>query len=138
VSQPRAEVDPARPFSHAPIGFRTLSRGAYKVTVREGAKVTHSHYAGLDEALDAVEASARELAESADAGTIDTLLFAKYDPVQQVAARVELAGPRRLRAGIDVRGDGSVESYTGRLRRQLIRQQADESAYDALRRALSG
>jgi hypothetical protein len=130
-------VDPARPFRHASIGLLTLSRGAYKVTVREGAKVRRSRHRGLDEALAAVEANARELAESADAGTIDTMLFRKYDPVQQVVGRVELAGPRRLRAGVDVRGDGSVESYTGRLRRQLIVQRADESAYAALRRTVA-
>ena len=33
-----------------------------------------------------------------------------------------------------MRGDGSSEAFTGRLRRQVIKQQADESAYDALRR----
>jgi hypothetical protein len=131
-------VDPARPLRHASIGLRTLSRDAYKVTVREGAKVRHSHHERLDEALDAVESNARELSDKADAGTVDTLLFSKYDPVQQVVGRVELAGPRRLRAGIDVRGDGSVESYTGRLRRQLIRQSADESPYEALRRTVAG
>lgn len=130
-------VDPARPLSHAPIGLRTLSRGAYKVTVREGAKVTHSHYAGLDEALDAVEASARDLSDGADAKPVETLIFRNFDPVQQVVARVELSGPRRLRVGIDVRGDGSVESYTGRLRRQLIRQRAEESPYEALRRTVA-
>jgi hypothetical protein len=100
--------------------------------------VTHSHYAGLDEALDAVEASARHLSDSADAKPIETLIFRNFDPVQQVVARVELSGPRRLRVGIDVRGDGSVESYSGRLRRQLIRQRADESPYEALRRTAAG
>jgi hypothetical protein len=60
------------------------------------------------------------------------------DPVQQVIARLELSGPRRLRAGIDVRGDGSTEGYTGRLRRRLVEQRKGESPYDALRRAISG
>ena len=122
----------------ARIGFRTLSRGAYKVTVREGAKVRHSHFDGLGEALDAVESSARDLSDSADAKPVETLIFRNFDPVQQVVARVELSGPRRLRAGIDVRGDGSVESYTGRLRRQLIRLRAEESPYQALRRTVAG
>jgi hypothetical protein len=99
--------------------------------------VRRSRFGSLDEALDALESSARELADGANSRPVDTKLFRKFDPVQQVAARVELAGPRRLRAGVDVRGDGSTESYTGRLRRQLVEERPAESAYDALRRALA-
>ena len=55
-----------------------------------------------------------------------------------MVGRVELAGPSRLRVGVDVRGVGSLESYTGRLRRKLIEQRRGESAFDALRRELGG
>jgi hypothetical protein len=55
-----------------------------------------------------------------------------------VIARLELTGPGRLRAGLDVRGDGSSEAFTGRVRRRLVEQRGDESAYDALRRAIGG
>jgi hypothetical protein len=91
----------------------------------------------LDAALQSLEASARELSDGADAKTIDAKLR-KFDPIQQVIARLELTGPARLRAGVDVRGDGSMESYTGRTRRRLIEQQDGESALDALRRELGG
>ena len=49
--------------------------------------------------------------------------------------RVEVAGPG-TRGGVDVRGDGSAEAYTGRWRRVLVARDPGETAYDALRRAL--
>jgi hypothetical protein len=62
-------------------------------------------------------------------------LSRELEPVQQVALRGEVAGPG-ARGGIDVRGDGSAEAYTGRWRRVLVRRAPGETAYDALRRAL--
>ena len=52
-----------------------------------------------------------------------------------MAARGELKGPKGLRVGVDVRGDGSAEAWTGRFSKQLIEQRDGEDAYSALRRS---
>lgn len=106
---------------------------AYRLKVRAGSKVERSRHDELDDALRALEERAAELQRSAKGRTID-LKVRRFDPVQQVTARLELSGPGGLRVGIDVRGDGSLESWTGRLRRQLLEQRGGESAVDALRR----
>ena len=110
--------------------------GTYKVVTRVGPRVERRRYEDLDTALRAIEARGRELSERANAPAVKPALMRRFDPVQQVVARLELSGPRRLRAGIDVRGDGSSEGYTGRLRRSVVEQRGGESAYDALRRTL--
>lgn len=112
-------------------------RGAgYRVTVRRGPKVEREAFEDVEAALRWLEAHGRELEGGADARRIELPLARDFEPIQQVVARLELAGPGRLRVGVDVRGDGSSESWTGRFRRRLIEQRRDESAYDALRRAL--
>ncbi len=106
--------------------------------MRSGAKVRSERAAALDDALDAVERHGRSMEDGASARAVGGALIRKFKPVQQVVARIELSGPGRLRAGVDVRGDGSAEAFTGRLRRKLVVQRAGESPYDALRRELSG
>jgi hypothetical protein len=111
---------------------------AYTVTIRSGAKVRKERFGALETALEAIESSGRELERSADARSRGGTFMRKLEPVEQVVARLELSGPSRLRAGVDVRGDGSSEAFTGRMRRRLVEQDGRESAYDALRRALDG
>lgn len=107
----------------------------YRLKVRSGPRVERRRFDGHDAALAELEARARSIAEGASARSID-LKVRRFEPVAQVVARLELVGPRRLRAGLDVRGDGSVEAYTGALRRRVIDQRAGESAYEALRRVV--
>jgi hypothetical protein len=109
----------------------------WTLKVRAGARVDRSRHADVGAALAAIEARGRELARTADAKP-RAPLGRTFEPVQQVVARLELSGPGRVRAGVDVRGDGSAESWTGRLRRHVLDQRRGESPYDALRRAVSG
>jgi hypothetical protein len=109
----------------------------YTLTIRHGAKVNRERYADLGAALGAIEDSGVELQRSAHTRPRGGALMRKLEPVQQVVARLELSG-RGVRAGIDVRGDGSSEAFTGRVRRRLIEQRPRETAYQALRRELDG
>jgi hypothetical protein len=109
----------------------------YTVTARAGAKVRKQRFDELDDALAALERIASDLADGADARPAGGFLVRRLDPVQQVVGRIELAGPGRVRAGVDVRGDGSSEAFLGRVRRQLIQQQGRETPFDALRRVLA-
>jgi hypothetical protein len=112
--------------------------GSWRVTVRLGGGVERERLASLEDALDRVSARGRELERTARTKPVDTKVLGRYEPAQQVAARLELSGPGGARGGVDVRGDGSAEAYTGRFRRKLVARRGNESPYDALRRALRG
>ena len=109
----------------------------YTVTVRsEGAVHTH-RFDRLAAALASLEDEARRLAGGADDRSVGGTFIRRLDPVRIVVGRVEVSGPRGLRVGVDLRGDGSSEAFRGRVRRRVIEQRDGESAYDALRRTLS-
>ena len=105
---------------------------SWTVTLRLGPKVRKSQAATLGDAIEALRAG---LAEAPRRDAVD-LRVRSFEPVQQVAARGEIAGPRRARGGVDVRGDGSAEAFTGKLRRRMVAQETGEDAFSALRRAL--
>jgi hypothetical protein len=104
--------------------------------MRNGPKVTRTRHRTLAEALDTLRRQTAELRRVTPVAPAGTAFLRRYDPVSRVVGRIELSGPRRLRAGLDVRGDGSTEAFRGRLRRTLIEQRDGESAGDALARAL--
>jgi hypothetical protein len=112
---------------------------AFRVVVRNGAKVERLTAATLDDALRTLENYGRGLAAQPRRHEVDVGVK-QFAPADQVAARVELSGPQRWRpdvkAGIDVRGDGKVQAWTGAPSRERVEAQKGESPYDALRRAL--
>jgi hypothetical protein len=105
---------------------------SWRVTTRVGPKVRKAEAETLEQAIEALRAG---LATAPRREAVD-LRVRTFDPVQQVAARGEIAGPGRARGGIDVRGDGSAEAFVGKLRRQVVEQEPGEDAFGALRRVL--
>jgi hypothetical protein len=106
----------------------------WRVTVRTGPKVEKLQAGSLDEALELLEAETRVAATTTRRGTIDVRLRT-FEPADQVATRAELRGPG-VRAGLDVRGDASVQAWTGRVRRAPVEPESGEDAYAALRRVV--
>jgi hypothetical protein len=109
----------------------------YILTVRSRGTPHKHRFSGLDAALASLEHEAQKLAGDADQRGYGGTLIRRLDPSRVVVARLELSGPRGLRAGVDVRGDGSSEAFTGRVRRRVLDQRDGESAFEALRRAVS-
>jgi hypothetical protein len=107
---------------------------SWKLTLRAGPKVERVKADSLDEALDALELHARATANTERRAAVDVHLR-RYEPADQVALRAELRGPG-VAAGVDVRGDGSVAAWTGRVRRRELKPVDGESPYEALRTAV--
>jgi hypothetical protein len=111
----------------------------WRLTVRDGSRVERFRHETLDEALADLRSRVKQLEPRARRDEV-TFLRRKIEPVSQVAARIEVAGPQRfvpaVQGGLDLRGDGSSEAYTGRLRRRLIEPKKGENALAALTRTL--
>jgi hypothetical protein len=112
----------------------------YRLLVRDGPRVSRERFASLTEALDALQAAVLAHGARPERAAID-LRTREIEPSAQVVARAELSGPERwlpkLRAGVDVRGDGSAEAWTGRASRRAVTREDGESAVAALRRVLA-
>jgi hypothetical protein len=109
-----------------------MRRSPYKLVLRLGPMVEKERHASLDEALAAL---ARRIPQVSPRGPARTLVR-EYEPVRQVAGRLELHGPSGTHGGIDVRGDGSAEPYLGWIRKRVVERREGETAVDALRREL--
>ena len=107
---------------------------SWRLTTRVNGRVEKRTFSDGSAALDALEQDARAIANTSRRTEIK-VAKRTYDPVVQVQARLEVRGPG-VTGGVDVRGDGSVEAYTGRFRRRLVVVEGRESDYAALRRAL--
>jgi hypothetical protein len=106
----------------------------FTLTTRISGTVEHERFADLDAALAALERHGHLLQGQADAEAVGGSLVRRFEPEDQVTARLQLSGPRRLRVGVDIRGDGNAVPFTGSLIRKQVERRSGESAYDALRR----
>jgi hypothetical protein len=107
----------------------------FHVINRRRGKPVKRTFATLAEAVDDLEQELRaDATVIARAPRVERALGRDYEPAQQVAVRGELRGPGRRRAGVDVRGDGSAQPWTGVVRRRLIAVADREDAWTALRR----
>ena len=119
-----------------------MRRTPWVLTVRDGPRVTRERHGTLEEALSAL--GERVDALSAGSTREEVQFFnRRIEPARQVSARLEIAGPGGWRraavsGGVDLRGDGTAEAFTGRVRRTIVEQRSGESAAAALGRALSG
>lgn len=108
----------------------------WSLTLRNGSHVDRARFDTLDEALQTVQTRLDALAPESRREPVE-VLRRRYDASLQVAVRAELSGPGGRHGGVDLRGDGSTEAYSGRWRRSVIALESGESAIDGLRRALN-
>jgi len=112
-------------------------KAAYRLTVRQGPRVTREKFEDLDAAVEALERHAKDIRS---AGPLKPRkMLREYEPDVQVAGRVEISTGGWLRrgedAGIDVMGDGAFVAFSGGMRRTEL-DPGDRGPFDAVRRAL--
>jgi hypothetical protein len=107
--------------------------------VRHGSRVERDRLPTLEEAVAELERRTEEI--RAEGPLEEVSMLREFAPGDRVHARLEISGRGLLRpptAGVDVRGDGEIVAYRGGLRRQRIDPRRSESAFDAVRRVLTG
>jgi hypothetical protein len=116
-----------------------VARPSWKLTVRNGAEVAHEVYDDLGEAVATMRQ--RALAIRAEGPPKSTNMVRKFEPRDQVTARLELSRGSLLRkqaAGIDVRGDGTFTPFRGGLRREELDPSGHDTPFDLVRETLEG
>jgi hypothetical protein len=100
--------------------------------------VERERFDELDSALAAMERQSQEIRRE---GPLDEIsVIRDYEPGQRVHARLELSTGGLFRgreAGMDVMGDGALVPYVGVVRKRRLEPAPGESAFDAIRGALS-
>src|SRR3954449_12459910 len=113
-----------------------MAARSWKLTVRDGSTVERERHDTLDGALAAASRRLDELRPGARRDPTHAFLR-EIAPGEQVPARIELRGPGRRSGGLDLRGDGTVAAWTGRVSKRVVDPEPGEEAVVALTKALS-
>ncbi|HEX5762380.1 MAG TPA: hypothetical protein VFY04_04585 [Solirubrobacterales bacterium] len=110
----------------------------WKLTIRNGSKVSHASFEDLDEAVAEMRRRALEIRAAAPpAKTVSALR--EFKPEDQVRARLQISGRGLLRkpvAGVDVRGDGAFVPFRGGIGRQELDPTDYDTPFDLVRETL--
>jgi len=116
-----------------------VARPSWKLTVRNGAEVDREKFEDVAAAV--ARMRERALAIRAEGPPKSASLIRKYEPEDQVRARLELSHGGLLgkrAAGIDVRGDGTFVPYRGGMRREELDPSGHDTPFDLVRETLEG
>jgi hypothetical protein len=111
----------------------------YRLTIRHGSRVERESFDDLDAAIDEMERRSRQIRSEGPLDQVNALR--SFEPGDRVHARLELSAGSLLRgreAGIDVMGNGALVPYVGVIRKRRLEAGRDQSAFDAVREALTG
>jgi hypothetical protein len=111
--------------------------GAWKLTVRDGSRVSHQSFEDLGEAVATMRERALEIRAAGPAQPVSVLR--DFEPGDQVRARLQIAGRglvRRPVAGVDVRGDGAFVPFRGGVRREELDPTDYDTPFDLVRQTL--
>ena len=111
---------------------------AWKLTVRNGSKVSHASFEDLDEAVAEMRRRALDIRAGGPAKPVSALR--DFEPGDQVMARLQIAGKgffRKPVAGVDVRGDGTFMPFRGGVTRQELDPTDHDTPFDLVRETLA-
>ena len=109
----------------------------WKLTVRDGADVSHESFDDLDEAVVSMRSKALAIRAEGPAEPVSALR--DFSPGDLVRARLQISGKGLLRkpvAGVDVRGDGTFMPFRGAVRREELDPSGHGTPFDLVRETL--
>src|ERR1700742_4134578 len=116
-----------------------MARPSWKLTVRNSGAVDHEGFDDIGEAV--ARMRERALAIRAEGPPRTAKIVRKFEPKDQVTARLELSSGGFLRkrsAGVDVRGDGTFRAFRGAVRREELDPSGHDTPFDLVRETLEG